>query len=94
MSDETLTLLTMSDDQAIYPVVRAAFGHWNDVIHQLRESAYELRKLDETRQSEAMLIDAESMVRRARLHLGNLAARERDKLLPPPQAAAEQPSAE
>lgn len=57
------------------PKTRAAFGTWNDVVHALRKAAVEMQMLGETRQAEALITDAESMMRRAQLHLRSLAAR-------------------
>ena len=53
---------------------RTAFGVWNDVVRALRQAALEMQKLGEDRQAEALITDAESMARRAHLHLRSLAA--------------------
>jgi hypothetical protein len=69
--------IELTEEQREIEAVRTAYGIWNDVLYQLCDSAYQLRALGESRQSEAMFIDAESMARRARLHLRNMAARQR-----------------
>lgn len=79
MSDRDL-MIVLTEEQLGYDTVRTAFGVWNDVLYQLSDSAYQLRAIGEDRQSDAMFIDAESMARRARLHLRNMAARERTRL--------------
>jgi hypothetical protein len=68
-------MLELSEEQLAHEPVRTAFGVWNDVLYQLSDAAYALRGIGEHRYSEALLIDAESMARRARLHLRNLSAR-------------------
>lgn len=75
-------MIELTEEQSGYEPIRTAFGVWNDVVYQLCDSAYQLRAIGEERQSEAMLIDAESMCRRARLHIGNMTVRERAKLQP------------
>ena len=70
-------MLELTEDQRECEATRAVFGCWNDVIHVLCDSAYQLRAAGETRQAEAMLIDAESMARRARTHLFNVSNRHR-----------------
>ena len=57
------------------PTARAALGSWNDVVHALRRAALEMQRLGEHRQAEALITDAQSMVRRAQLHLRSLAAK-------------------
>jgi TRAP-type mannitol/chloroaromatic compound transport system permease large subunit len=57
------------------PTARAALGAWNDVVLALRRAALEMQKLGEHRQAEALITDAQSMVRRAQLHLRSLGAR-------------------
>ena len=53
--------------------VRAAFGLWNDVLHELRSAAHALRSLGETREADALLADSHSIARRARQHLQRMA---------------------
>lgn len=60
---------------AKHPHVRTAFGIWNDVVNELRTAAFELRRIGESRQAEALLSDAMNMGRRARLHLRYMAQR-------------------
>ena len=72
--ERDLTIL-LSEEQASHEAVRTAFGVWNDVLYTLADGAHTLRRLGEERQAEAMFIDAESMARRARLHLRNMTAR-------------------
>lgn len=72
--------IELSEEQMSFEKVRTAFGVWNDVMYQLRDSAYVLRSIGEERQSDAMFIDADSMARRARMHLNNITLRERTKL--------------
>ena len=70
----------LSEEQREVESIRTAFGIWNDVLYTLSDSAHQLRALGEDRQAEAMAIDAESMARRARLHLKNMMVRERQRL--------------
>lgn len=72
--------IELTADQSRFETVRTAFGVWNDVLYQLSDASYQLRAIGEDRQAEAMAIDAESMARRARLHLKNVTAREQAKL--------------
>lgn len=75
-------ILTLTDEQLAIASVCSAFGVWNDVLYVLRDAAYQLRAIGESRQAEAMRIDAESMERRAMLHLRTMTARERLRLVP------------
>lgn len=79
MNSSRAMSLELTEEQRMYDSVLQAFGFWNDVLYQLCDSAYHMRAIGEERQAEALLIDAESMARRARMHLKNLAARERAK---------------
>lgn len=90
MSEPRDFMIELTDEQTAIEGVRTAFGVWNDVLYQLSDAAYQLRAIGEDRQSDAMFIDAESMARRARLHLKNMTARERIKLsaLPKGEGAA------
>jgi len=72
-------MLELTEEQSGYESIRVAFGVWNDVVYALCDSAYQLRAVGEERQCDAMLSDAESMCRRARLHINNMTLRERAK---------------
>ena len=73
-------LVELSDEQTGMHAVCDAHGVWMDVLYTLSDASYQLRALGELRQAEAMRIDAESMARRAKLHLRCITVRERERL--------------